>query len=107
MLMRFHWGLGVGHLYSHDNGEPTQAPTSRRDDAQQAPEPATPRQQTPDEEELTNGDDLNIVREAEAELNLDLRQLSPEDGELPEFLRDDDDELVEDVDENHQRTVFG
>jgi hypothetical protein len=128
MLMRFHWGLGVGHLYSHDDQQGTgealvesliaRPPASRqqndvstdavRDDAQQTPEPVTPRQQTPDEEEHANEDDLDIVREAEAELNHDLRQLSPaENGEVPEFLRDDDEEIEEDADDAHQLEVFG
>jgi hypothetical protein len=27
MVMRYHWGLGVGHIYSHHSGSPTEAGT--------------------------------------------------------------------------------
>lgn len=83
-----------------------QAGTSSTSEAQEAPEP-TSRQLTPDEEADTDEDDLDLVHEAEAELHLDRHQLLPGNGELPEFLRDDKEEFEEDVDDTHQRTVFG
>lgn len=144
MLMRLHWGLGVGHLYSHESSthtgsdsseprvsvpQPSDKPSTSAGYAGEAPTPVTnhgkatlidcttlsdttlpdelshPPQQDDDEV------DLEIVREAEEELQAGLEQLSPEYGERPRFILDDDDDndemFEEEIDDSHQQAMYG
>jgi hypothetical protein len=129
--MRYHWGLGVGHLYSHSerraqaasaNSETPPTAVYRNepespvvdDGNDQHPQAAPPQPlatshpKGPSDQQEMEEDDLDIVREAEEELDVALEQNRPQFGELPGFiLEDDDDEAFnEDADDGYQQAMF-
>jgi hypothetical protein len=125
MLMRFHWGLGVGHLYSHEDRsagrsqDQEQIPTRRASgiDSDDEPEETTGRlqaPQNPDEEEtgdmpplVLHGDDtLDLVREAHAEFLGNDGELSDQE-DAPAFILEEELEIEEEEAHVEDSVIFG
>lgn len=111
--MRFHWGLAVGHLYSHgpsqttlgDQGAPTQGagsePSSESSDEEDVLPPDNAHHQPlVDEDFGDQEDDPTVLREAELLAELAERSFGIDDGERPSFLE-------EEIDEAHDWAVYG
>lgn len=128
--MRFHWGQGVGHLYSHgekpsllqatdlaqasepsrpgpstEGGVGTSTSNPRVDQPPSPqPDPGDTAVSPEDTQPLHVGDDPEVVREAEEELHA---EDSADSGELPTFILDDDEVFEEEADDTHQSALYG
>jgi hypothetical protein len=141
MVMRFHWGLGVGHLYSHEDkpsslpasgtllrgveGQPPGSSSGSQSETSFVAAPghgksptglsASPHLAQNDtfssledrEVQDFDGEYPDVVREAEEELNTDLKHMSPEYGDPPGFILDDEEEWEEEFDDSQQDAVYG
>lgn len=106
MVMRFHWGMGVGHVYARTFGDNTLFETpvpSLDDDAQLAQEPGTDAATAPprlDGLNKTAGKEQNegdAVDDEDQELGLENREDEAwQDDEGDGYNSDDDDEGADD-----------
>ena len=105
MLMRFHWGLGIGHLYSHEQDNTTRKTSSRPSSATDWYDIDQPESELPaylvDSDTMHHGvtdgqaNDSGSPEDCLKDLEDDLRGMADED--VKDSLDDETQEILEEM----------